>query len=223
MEDKKITEQESLEIIQKMIEKTRQSMFNGKPLLCLGYILALGLIVFNLLAFYVNESWAENLVIFYLVTFVVAIISITIFMENRRKKSHVSSYSDRIVYGAWSIGLIFMGLVCYFFLQAIYAYGIVAVGYMQFVLAGFLYMTNLFSGIAQSTGKMLLVTKATYGVTFGLFGGIATTLFGDNVSSMKVLIEGSFIFLFVVVVALIIPGHRLCVWNRQQTDAKKVA
>ena len=116
-----------------------------------------------------------------------------------------------------------MGLVCYFFLPAIYAYGIVAVGYMQFVLAGFLYMTNLFSGIAQSTGKMLLVTKATYGVTFGLFAGIATTLFGDNVSSMKVLIEGGFIFLFVVVIALIIPGHRLCVWNKRHADAKKDA
>lgn len=68
MEDIKITEQESLDIIQKMIDKTRQGMFNGKPLLWFGYVLAIGIIVFNLLAFYVNEAWAENLVIFYLIT-----------------------------------------------------------------------------------------------------------------------------------------------------------
>lgn len=101
MEEKKITEQESLELITQMIQKTKKEAIDVKLLLTLGYPLAIGMgalgVMYPVANFPHLTTWfaSFNLAIIF-------IVGITILIKHakkERKENCTVSYTDNVVHG----------------------------------------------------------------------------------------------------------------------------
>ena len=197
MEDKKMTEKESLELITSMIKRTRERYVgDGNIMLMWGYLtVVVAALVWILLVKTHNEAW--NML--WLAIGVIGGIATPIMSKKSEKKNGVKSYSDKITSQIWTtIGIVAVVamLFCFgFAFKGINAWGMMLVYPLVIVSMG-----EIAQGIVVKE-KSLFV-----GGAIGLCAGIFTVccLAGRvslGVSWFMPVFIGAFFCM------MIIPGH----------------
>lgn len=191
MEDRKISEKESLDLIAGMIRNTQNKMQQniGGPLLILGYIsmiVALGVWFANISTgdYRWNYFW-----------FLVPVVGWGLVFRQNRKHHYVVTYIDRIINYIWLV----------------FGMGILIVGVMS---AFILDLQGIFESalmLGMMTALIGLIVRVKVIAISGMAGMLITpvTLFLSN-EDQKLVIA----LLFIVL--LIIPGHILCLKNKKK-------
>lgn len=198
MEDKKLTEKESIELISSMISRTKERYIgDGNILLMWGYVVAaVTVLVWALLIATHNPVWNW-------LWFLIWIVGGTItpaMMRKKRAKYGVTSYSDKLTAQIWSV----VGF------SAI-AFTFCCLGFMLFrgvdswrMMWAFALIIVPFAEIAQ--GIVLKEASLVAGGAIGLLAGIFT---GCCVAGGIVLYANWYLPLFLAafICMMIIPGH----------------
>ena len=100
MEEKKLTEKESIELITAMISSTKDRYIgNSKNMLMWGYlVVAVAIIVWIMLAITHNEEYNW---LWFLIP-VVGLTATVVMASKERRKNGVKTYSDRITSSMWT-------------------------------------------------------------------------------------------------------------------------
>lgn len=209
MEEKKISEQESLEIISKMIEQTKQesAIGSGNVFLIWGYLGAfISLVVFAMCYFRQEGGWGWLYTALPVLGFVAAGI-----VGRRMKKK----YATPSTYAGMSIRRIWECLGCVF---AYYAINCILSRHDPQGWTGMFLLGLLLPGIGTfCTGAILKENWVRWcGVMGTMFGldMIQKLVWGDFVLTLK----WPALMAFSMIITLVIPGHIL---NNKATKAKK--
>lgn len=169
MEDKKLTPQESMELIAAMIQNTKQRV--ASPNLKISVMWAVLSIVTATTAWVLltttHNTW------FNLVWFAIPVIGIpaSIIMSNQtRSKSLTKTYIDRLSDGVWkTVGYIAIGLtiICFIAQQCGYPGAWLAMLYYAFIIVGF---------AAVMSGLLLRENSYIFGGFFSIFSGFAVII-----------------------------------------------
>lgn len=198
MEDKKLTEKESLEVITSMIARTKQRYIgNGNILLMWGY-----LVVFvTILVWIMLASTRQN--VWNWLWFIIPVIGMpaTLIMSRRQKQNFgVVTYSDKITSNLWMIfgvSEIILTLVCL---------GFALFGGVN-CWAAMLVYSLLAAPCAEIAQGLVVKEKClTWGGIFGLLIGMVTVCcVAGNIPLSATWFMPLFILVWVVM--MIVPGH----------------
>lgn len=198
MEDKKLNEKESLELITQMIQNTRRNLDagSGNMFLLWGYVGALVTIVILAGVYWTkNPAWMQG---FWAIP--VLGYPVSMFLE-RKSQKRAKAYSDTVLVEIWSmLGCLCMGLV-------------IATTFMkqyEFILplcALIISLGSIITGIIVRYKTFCLFSVV--GLTIGLYMVIAAMV--NDASTYLSLV----CFAVVLVFAMIIPGYML------NSEAKK--
>ena len=192
MEDKKISEKESLELIARMIRETQDNTarYAAYPLLIWGYTTVV--ISLSVWYFYLQIGiWQINLLWFALPAIAGPL---TIFFHRKDKNKGTKNYIDRVTAQIWTVfGVVGFCLAC-----------------MSFIIhIDILFMISLLMGMgATLTG---LVCKYKPLSIAGMVGGI--------LSFSMLFIHGNgmyLVFAIIFIVMMIIPGHIMNKYIKKQ-------
>ncbi|MBR4829230.1 MAG: hypothetical protein IKZ92_05445 [Muribaculaceae bacterium] len=206
MEDKKMTEKESLELITSMIQRTRERYIgDGNILLMWGYLTVfVTALVWIMLVLTHDSAWNW---LWFLIG-IVGGIATPIMSKKSDRKSGVKSYSDKITSQIWTtvgIASIVAALFCFgFALKGFHAWG------MMFAIPLLIVpMAEISQGIIVK--EKSLIVGGAIGLCVGLF------TFCCLVGNVRLLVNW-FLPLFMVAFAcmMIIPGHIVNHKARQQ-------
>lgn len=191
MEDRKLNEKESLDLIAQMIRNTQSKMERniGRPLLILGYIsvvVALGIWLAK--GFTDDYRWG-------FLWFLVPVIGWTLVFVSGRKHAYVTTYIDRIIN----------------YVLFVFAAGIIITCSMSVVFWEFqgLFVAAMMLGMMAALIGLIVRVKAIS------IAGIA----GMLLSPVTLFLEGGDQILAIAVMfvlLLIIPGHILSIKNKKQ-------
>ncbi|MEG0789726.1 MAG: hypothetical protein RSB23_05780 [Alistipes sp.] len=194
MENKKLNEQQSLELITRMINTTRERVERnaGMPFVIMGYLTTfVSIAVWTALTLTANYHWQY-------MWFVIPAggLGYWLWRRNKEQQKEVMTYVDRIVGYVWNT----LGVV-----------GFVLSMYSIFVRIPILFIIILLMGLGTAlTG---LITRFHFCTVAGLLSALILAplcLFVTNIDSIL-------IFAAVFVVMMVIPGHILNYKsNRQQ-------
>lgn len=198
MEDKKLNEKESLELITQMIQNTRRNLDagSGNMFLLWGYVGALVTIVILAGVYWTkNPAWMQG---FWAIP--VLGYPVSMFLERKRQK-RAKAYSDTVLVEIWSmLGCLCMGLVIATTFTMHY----------EFILplcALIISLGSIITGIIVRYKTFCLFSVV--GLTIGLYMVIAAMV--NDASTYLSLV----CFAVVLVFAMIIPGYML------NSEAKK--
>ena len=198
MEDKKLTEKESLELITSMIQRTRERYIgDGNIMLMWGYLsVAVGALVWIMLLKTHNPAWNW----LWFAIGVVGGIATPIMSKKSEKKNGVKSYSDKITSQIWMVvGL--SALVATLFCFVFSLMGLHNVWRMMFAFALIIVpMAEIAQGIVVKEKSFV------FGGAVGLCIGIFTVCcIAGNVP----LVASWFLPLYMLafICMMIIPGH----------------
>ncbi len=200
MEDRKLTEKESLEVITSMIAQTKQRYIgNGNIMLMWGYLtVAVAALIWTLLVITHNSSWNW---LWYLI-WIIGGIATPIMAKKEQRKSGVKNYSDTLSSRIWStvgFSAIAATVIC---LAMLFAKGIDAWSSM-FALA---LIIVPFGEIAQ--GIVIKEKSLVVGGAIGLCVGLFTmACIAGHVMLNATWFMPMFIIAFIAM--MIIPGHIL--------------
>ena len=199
MVEKRMTEKESLEIITKMIERTkvRYSLGDGNILLMWGYlIVVVSLLVWGLLWLTRNNAcnWCWFLIP------LVGGIATSLMAKKKHEAGAAISYSDRIISRLWTaVGLSFLLLTifCLFFTYALS---------VDCWVAMLVYCLIVTPAAEMVNGIVLKEASMQWGGAIALVIGLFTLC---CVTGGIVLYASWFMPLFIIafIVMMIIPGH----------------
>lgn len=200
MKEKEITSQESMTIINEMIQrsKTCRLIGDGNILLMWGYlIVGVSALVWILLALTHNPAmnW------FWFLSFIGGIAT-PIMARKHRDKAGVTTYTDRICNAVWTI----VGIISF-------VLALLCIGFLLFAgknaWSSMLMLPLLIVGFAESVqGIVIRENSLVWGGTIGLLGGLFTLC---CIASGVLLYAYWFMPMFITLFALmmIIPGHIL--------------
>lgn len=166
MEEKKLTPQESMELITSMIQNTKRRV--ATPDLRISVMWAVLTIVTAIAAWALLSTTHNPLYNF--IWFAIPVIGIPtniIMAQNDRNKSMTKSYLDKVSESIWkSVGYIAMGLTigCFIAQQCGYPQAWLAMFYYAFIIVGFGAMTS---------GFLLRENSYVFGGLFSIFSGFA--------------------------------------------------
>ena len=199
MEEKTLNEKESLEIITRMIQETKNKLEvgDGNMLLLWGYVsVCTAILVYALLLWVqtpqVNWLW-----------FLIPLIGYGVTQKQKRKetgvKSHSSSYVDKISAGIWknvSIIACLFGTICMAFMFCGYNCWVLMFAY-AFIIIGF-------GSIAQ--GVIIREQSLTFGGLFSIAaGGIVASC---AICDIPIYITWAIpLYILCFILMMIIPGH----------------
>ena len=209
MEEKKITEKESLDIITRMIEQTKQesSIGSGNMFLVWGYlctIMSLGVYAFA--RFYNGSNWGWLYlgipVLGFVICYVMALIS-------RKKKSTPNTYSGKSINGVWQ---------CISFMFAVYAIYCFIGGKTPVVWNGMFLLGMILPGMGTySTGVILKEHALQLCGFIGMIGGLmllGQVFSGNPFIDLNLCLKMA----ITMIITLVIPGHIL---NYKAKKARK--
>lgn len=194
MEDKTISEKESLELIARMIRETQRhtARYTAYPLLIWGYLT----VIISLVVWYLSlqtETWQVNFL-----WFALPVIAgpLTVFFHRKNGEKGTKNYIDRVKSHIWRVfGLVGFCLSC-----------------MAFVIhIDILFVISLLMGMATTLTGLVCRYKP-----LSIAGAIGTAL-----SLSMLFIRGSevyLVFALIFVVMMIIPGH---IMNKQMKQCLK--
>ena len=206
MEEKKLTEKESLELITSMIARTKTRYLGSRNMLMWGYLVVITTIsVWVLLATTHNPVWNW-------LWFAIPIIGFpTTSMMARRQQRHrgVTSYSDKVTSRLWTIiGISEIVLI-------IMCLGFSLVGEIDCWGAMLVYPILMVSGAEIAQGLIVRENSLIYGGIFGLLVGMITIC--CEVGEVPFRVNWYMpLFIIAVVAMMIIPGHILSNKEKQQ-------
>ena len=209
MEEKKITEQESLDIITRMIEQTKQesSIGSGNMFLMWGYLSAIvSLGVFVLMKLYPTVSWGLLFTAIIVVGFIATLI---MQRKERKNKNAITTYSTNSINGVWQcISLVFA--ICFIYCSCDKE--------SQTVWNGMFLLGLLLPGIGTyCTGKTLKEWKLQLCGIIGMFSGL--DFLEELCKGVQYITpEWCLEMAITMVIALVIPGHIL---NRKARKTRK--
>ena len=166
MEDKKLTPQESMELIASMIQSTKRRV--ASPDLRISVMWAV-LTIITAIAAWILLSTTHN-PWFNFVWFAIPVIGIPtniILANSRQKKSHTKTYIEKVREGLWKcVGYIAIGLTiaCFIAQQCGYPVAWLAMFYYAFIIVGF---------GATVSGLLLCEKSYIFGGLFSVFSGFA--------------------------------------------------
>lgn len=201
MEDKRISERESIDIITSMIARTKErySLGDGNIMLMWGYLtVGISILIWVLLALTHNPAvnWLWFLI------WIIGGIATPIMVKKEAVKKGVKTYTDIIISRLWSI-VGFSAIVCTFgCLGLLLAYGADAWSAM------FIFALIIVPFAEIANGIVLNESSCIYGGAVGLAVGIVLTC----CIAGKVVLTASWVMpLFIVafVCMMIIPGHTI--------------
>ena len=198
MEEKKLTEQESLDIITSMISRTKQRYVgNGNIMLMWGYLtVAVTVLVWILLAITRNQAcnWLWFLI------WIIGGTLTPVMAKRQRKVEGVKTYTDRITSQIWSaVG--FIAIAATIFCLAFLMIGGIDCWLMMFAFA---LVIVPFAEIIQ--GIVMKEKSLTIGGSLGLACGIFTLC---CIAGKVTLVAAWYlpVFIFAFICMMVIPGH----------------
>lgn len=204
MEEKQISEKESLELISQMIQSTKQEMEigSGNHFLFYGYFtLVLSGIIYLLVYFTHNFSWSTAWFLMFLPW--------TVMMYKERKnKPKVITYIGSIISKVWSV-------ICWLFVFTVL---MITIQYLIYGKVGYgvmLPLSLLYCGIGCSiTGIIIKEKTLTYSPLIAIALALYMLLF--MLVNQSSLLVWSLYFGFAFIPMMIIPGHILNKKSRKQ-------
>lgn len=166
MDEKKLTPQESMELITSMIQNTKRRV--ATPDLRISVMWAV-LTIVTAIAAWVLLSTTHN-PWYNFIWFTIPVIGIPtniLMAQNNRNKNMTKSYLDKVSESIWkSVGYIAMGLTigCFIAQQCGYPQAWLAMFYYAFIIVGFGAMTS---------GFLLRENSYVFGGLFSIFSGFA--------------------------------------------------
>lgn len=209
MEDKKLNETESIELIASMISRTRERLVKGggNILLMWGYlIVCVSLLVWILLI--TTKHPAMNWLWFLI--WIIGGIATPIMARKKQEKTGVKSYSDKISVQIWSVvgfSAIFATLCCLVFLLV---KGIDCWSAMLILPLIIVSLTEIFEGIIVH--EKSLIAGGAIGISIGIF--VVCCIAGHILLSANWFIP---LFIIAITCMMIIPGHILNYKAKHQT------
>lgn len=200
MEEKKLNERESLELITRMIQETKNKLEvgDGNVLLIWGYVsVCTAILVYVMIMLTGNNPLVNWL------WFLIPLIGYGVMQKQKRKetgvKSHSSSYVDKISAGIWknvSIIACLFGTICMAFMFCGYNCWVLMFAY-AFIIIGF-------GSIAQ--GVIIREQSLTFGGLFSIAaGGIVASC---AICDIPIYITWAIpLYILCFIVMMIIPGH----------------
>lgn len=207
MEEKDITEKESLNIISEMLNRTNQDtpIGSGKLFMTCGYILtALSLIAFCTSYFLEVNSWD----VFRVSVSLVVLIAIILVGRPKKKKSMQDTYMTKCIRSVWAS---LIGVFIAFLTLCIYKGN----GYDS--LTGLFLLGLLFPGFGMFTTGIILRERSLQ--AFGLYGVVVALYFLFDMSHeiQTPSTEWPIVIAVQMIVTLVIPGHILNYKSRKHT------
>ena len=205
MEDKKMTEKESLELITSMIQRTRERYIgDGNIMLMWGYLtVVVAVLVWIMLAKTGNPAWNW----LWFAIGIVGGIATPIMSKKSDLKNGVKSYSDKITSQIWTtVG--FAALVATLFCVGFALKGINTWSMMLAIPLIIVPMAEIAQGIVVKENSLIV------GGAIGLCAGILTVCcIAGNVT-----LGSWFMLMFIVafICMMIIPGHIINYKAKQQ-------
>lgn len=185
MEEKTINEQESLEIISKMIANTREKVKKnaGLPFLTWGYTTVIvSLVIWYLISKTGDYHW-------HFLWFAIIALGWPLSMFTRKKeRSGFTTYIDRVVGKIWLVfatGVILCSIMAFFVIRMPILFLVLLLISMAVSLTGF-------------------IIKFNFAVGFGIFGILASFSFLFIGGTTQILLFAAIFFIMMV-----IPGHIL--------------
>lgn len=184
MEDKMLNEKESLELISRMIQNTRNRMVEsaGTPFLIWGYVtLIISLVIWYLVTSTGHYQWH------FLWFLLPAIGGPATYLSNRKRKPQAKTYVDRVVSSVWIV----FGCVAFVF------------SLLAFVRPlPILFLILLLMGMATTlTGMVIRFRVVIVGGLLGVLSSLACLWLQGT--------DQILVFAAVFVFMMIIPGHIL--------------
>lgn len=194
MEDKRISEKESLELITRMIRETQENTarYGAYPLLIWGYTTVIVSMTVWFLYTYTG-AWQWNLL-----WFALPVIAgpLTVFFNRKDEKKGAQNYIDRITGQIWMVfGIVGFVLSCFSF----------------FVNVPILFVVSLLMGMGSTLTGLVCKYKP-----LSVAGVIGTAL-----SFSMLFLQGSGVYLIfagIFIVMMIIPGH---IMNKDMKQCSK--
>lgn len=194
MEDKRISEKESLELITRMIRETQENTarYGAYPLLIWGYTTVIVSVTVWFLYTYTG-AWQWNLL-----WFALPVIAgpLTVFFNRKDEKKGAQNYIDRITGQIWMVfGIVGFVLSCFSF----------------FVNVPILFVVSLLMGMGSTLTGLVCKYKP-----LSVAGVIGTAL-----SFSMLFLQGSGVYLIfagIFIVMMIIPGH---IMNKDMKQCSK--
>lgn len=198
MEDRKLTEKESLEVIASMIARTKERYIcDGNILLIWGYLtVAIAALIWVLLATTHNFVWNW----LWFLIWIIGGIATPIVSQKQERAKGVKSYTDKISSRIWSV-VGFSAIASTFCCLGFLLFGGKNSWHMMLVFALIIIpMAEITEGIVVNEKSLI------FGGSCGLLAGIFTTC---CIASHVTLYATWFmpIFIFAFVCMMIIPGH----------------
>lgn len=200
MEDKKLTEKESLEVITSMIARTKQRYLgSGNILLMWGYLIVTVTILVWILIVNTHQNYWNWL------WFLIPVIGIptTLIMSRNKQRDHGAvTYSDKVSSRLWSIfgiSIIILTLICL---------GFTFIGDINCWSAMLIYSLLLVPGTEIAQGLIVRENSLVTGAIIGLAVGMVTVC---CIAGGVPLDVNWFMPLFILAFAamMIVPGHIL--------------
>lgn len=194
MEDKKLSEKESLELIAQMIQNTRERVEKnaGKPFIVGGYAtIVVALVIWFLITKTGRYEW-------HWLWFLLPAMGFSIRLFSGLREKHVTTYVDRVVSNIWQI----LG-------TAVVLVSIVA---FQVYIPIFFIVLLLISAAVALTGCVIQFRMAVFS---GLLGILASFTFLYIHGNSQILLFAAVFFIMMV-----IPGHLLNAKTKKKSCSK---
>ncbi|MBR6247662.1 MAG: hypothetical protein IKQ89_01510 [Muribaculaceae bacterium] len=200
MDDKKLNERESLELITEMIERTKQRYVgDGNIMLVWGYTsVAVAVLIWVLLAVTGNPAWNW----LWFLIWIIGLGGSKLISRNEREKFGVKSYSDKMTSNLWSVvgwTAIVSSLLCFAFMFFLGVNSWLTMMVFALVIVPF---AEIAQGIVVNEKTLIA------GGAVGLLAGLITICCITGGVGLK---ASWFMPMFIVVfiAMMIIPGHIL--------------
>lgn len=200
MDDKKLNERESLELITEMIERTKQRYVgDGNIMLVWGYTsVAVAVLIWVLLAVTGNPAWNW----LWFLIWIIGLGGSKLISRNEREKYGVKSYSDKMTSNLWSVvgwTAIVSSLLCFAFMFFLGVNSWLTMMVFALVIVPF---AEIAQGIVVNEKTLIA------GGAVGLLAGLITICCITGGVGLK---ASWFMPMFIVVfiAMMIIPGHIL--------------
>lgn len=187
MEDKILTEKESLELISRMIQNTKMKMAknSGVPFLIWGYVtIATSFIVWYMLTATDNYRWNY---LWFLIPLIGGVLFL-FYMKNKQKEVHARTFVDRTITNIWLV-LGISAFVISLFSMFVYSIPI-------------LFLMILLMGIGTT------LTGLTIGFKFLMICGLIGIIMSFSCLFIKNT-DQILIFAAVFLIMMVVPGHVL--------------
>lgn len=218
MEDKKITEQESLQIIQQMIDQTRKNVVRGKTFLWIGATLSIGSIAMGIvLWFNRTEAAMWGLCWFYVIYALAMIVCFRQKWLGFGGKEGARTYIEKTVTSVWASAWAMSVLVVLSMFQLLIDGSFDKLYIHQVFIAAFILMASLTTNFLLKEG---IFSSSCFGA--GIFLGLSLNFYSNEWVDAFIVSKTSVMIGIMVIFLMVIPGIKLNRWAKRLDEKNDI-